>query len=114
MNPYTLPGVGFNFDSAIKTICDCYGIHINDLKSKTRIATVREARQVCFFLGNTVNKMKTIELGGMFGFDHATIIHARKVVRNNYQYNSQFRSKIDCIFLKLDLDPKQYIYGEVE
>lgn len=72
-------------------------ISIDDIKSRTRVREVSEARQILFFVLNKFFGIPLSHIGRMYERNHATVIHAIKNVTNWRQTDQLFRDKSDRI-----------------
>lgn len=77
------------------TICNEENIPSESLLVKSRKSEIREARQIAMYFCRELTSMSFNEIGKSFGLDHATVIHACKVVANQMLFNAKFRSKIE-------------------
>jgi chromosomal replication initiator protein len=64
----------------IKHVCVAFGATQKDLLGKSRLRPVLVPRQVAMYLAHTVGKLSLPRIGGEFGRDHTTVLHAcRKI-----------------------------------
>ena len=63
-----------------------YGVSIDEMMTKTRKREVVEARQLVMTMAKKFHPKKTLEqIGGIFGKDHATALHAFKEIGNRIE-----------------------------
>ncbi|MBV5347533.1 hypothetical protein JZU46_04880 [bacterium] len=100
ISPYAVPGV-IVFDSIdlIQSIvCDLY--HVKSLKgnAKIRLGELVEARQICMALYYHLFKVRGATLSDAaapFGKDHATVIHAKKTIKNRLERQPKDRLAVN-------------------
>lgn len=64
------------------TVCDYFGISIEDLNSKSRKRQVAMARQIAMYLSHQKTNTPLKTIGKKFGGrDHSTVIHANRAVK---------------------------------
>ena len=86
------------FDQELKEIiCREKNIEIAVLLNKTRKGTIVEARQIYFFVLMKIFHISCNSIADVTGFDHATVLHSVKTVKNIYEVNRKFRELIDKI-----------------
>lgn len=91
-------------DEIIRIVSESEGIHIDDIKRKSRKREVLIPRQLCQYFIKQYTKYSLREVGEVTGgYDHATILHSIKVIENLCETDIFFRSKLGAI----DLDIKE-------
>ena len=92
------------------TVCKVRGIDPEELKRKTRKQEIREARQIAMYFALLEGHSQS-KAAGYFGLDHATAIHARKVVAEHMEWERNFRLDIAIIHKKLnEVENEQLAY----
>ena len=86
----------------IKTVADYYQQkHGDNIQSqKCRLRELVNTRQVTMFFLREFSDWKTwsfSKIGGIYGKDHATAMHARKTVQNQCDTNRCYRNEIEEI-----------------
>ena len=81
-------------DSIIETICNAYRITDEEIKMNTRKTEIVEARQIAMTFILHVCIMPLAKIGYIFTKDHATVLYAKKMVKNHYKSEPVYRSKI--------------------
>ena len=76
------------------------------LRTRSRKQTIAEARQVCMFFSLTLLSMGTVTAGQEYNRTHATVIHARRHVRDLYRYDKEFRCRMTRLGLILNVNPE--------
>ena len=82
----------------IKEVAEKYGVTVEDMKGKSRKREIVEARQYAMWLIRQERRwdsslMMKVPIytqaftGGLFGKDHATVIHAEKAINNRIETN---------------------------
>ncbi|MCF8339209.1 MAG: hypothetical protein K9I74_14625 [Bacteroidales bacterium] len=77
------------------------GKSFDELRNPTRKREIVEARQMAMYLYKKHTKFSTPVIGGKFGRDHATVLHAQKVMK-------QLASAYPAYMTKL-MDAEAYI-----
>jgi len=72
-------------------------------KKRSRKEELKTARQICMYLGNHYfNGISLRQVAEPFGLDHATAIHAFKVIRNRRDTERLFNEKMEKYIHDLD------------
>lgn len=79
-----------------------YGYTFEVLETKSRKIDFRVPRQIAMYLLKTYTRLTLDEIGYLFKKDHATVVHACKVVENFIDTEKLFRSQIQEIINKID------------
>jgi chromosomal replication initiation ATPase DnaA len=74
-----------------------YGVTAAQIYSKTRMAKIREARQVFTQLMREHSSMTLEDIGMMVNRDHSTISTTSKVIQNQIETNAGFRKRYNRI-----------------
>ena len=105
----------------IKEIVCAYLKHsLEDYQRKTRKREIIKLKYLTIYLILKRVPISLNELGAMFGYDHATVIHAKKQINNYLFFDKDLQKEVDQILAlidhkliiidgKLDLD-KDYHY----
>lgn len=81
-----------------KTICEYYGIRLQDIKSKKRTKDIAFPRQVAMYLSKVLTDVSLSDIGKNFGGkDHSTVIHACKQVEERKNNDEEFNKKIEYL-----------------
>ncbi len=79
-----------------KYVCGYYGIPISSLNLKTRKREIVQARQIAMYFSKNLTKSSLATIGSQIGDkDHATVLHACKVVNNLYDTEKRYKLQID-------------------
>jgi len=93
-----------SIDYIQKVICDYFDLSLEVLNSKTRKRRIVQARQLAMFFSKKLTKSSLASIGAQCGGkDHATVLHACKTVNNLADTDKQFRSYVDDLSKKLEL-----------
>ena len=81
-------------------VCNHMKVSRNEIKIRTRKREIVEARQVCMDLMKSSNAFESLaEIGELMGgFDHATVLHSAKTVKNLRETNKIFREKTNLFY----------------
>jgi chromosomal replication initiator protein len=99
----------------IHAVCFHLGVSVAAAKSKTRVQSVVDARQLsCYIMRKRFNKettdsdgrkhvtkMTLESIGSYFGIDHATVGHAIKTVKNLPETDKQYKTLAETLFYEL-------------
>ena len=92
-----------SIDYIQKVICDYFDLSLEVLNSKTRKRRIVQARQL-LCSSKKLTKSSLANIGAQCGGkDHATVLHACKTVNNLADTDKQFRSYVDDLSKKLEL-----------
>lgn len=82
----------------IKTVCDFYGITINDLLKKSRKISLVKPRQIAMYLLREDTKASFPDIGSRLGGkDHSTVIHAYKKIIEEVDNSENLKQEINMI-----------------
>lgn len=103
-HPDVIPGIYIpSKDRIAEKVAEEYDISVDDLYIKTRRTKIVEPRQVFISIAKYALDLTNQEIADMFGQTNATVVHARKCLRNFYVTNKHYRKKIDFLLQKLFL-----------
>lgn len=105
VNPYIFPGLknsgfkhGVNMDKIMKVVSSFYSIHPSVITAKTRRREIVQARQICMYLSVKYTKNSLADIGYNFGgYDHATVLHAKKTINNLLETDRKFSFQFEQI-----------------
>ncbi|MPM08723.1 Chromosomal replication initiator protein DnaA [bioreactor metagenome] len=89
-----------------------YGVSIDDLKSRSRLGNISEARQISMYLMRE-HKWSLAAIGAWFNRDHATAMNAVMVVQNRIDTNKEFRIEMRILRAENPFRARVYIAGKV-
>ena len=93
-----------SIDYIQKVVCDYFELSLELLNSKTRKRRIVQARQLAMFFSKKLTKSSLASIGAQCGGkDHATVLHACKTVNNLVDTDKQFRTYVDDLNKKLEL-----------
>jgi chromosomal replication initiator protein len=85
-----------------KTVCEYFGLKVQDIKAKKRTRDIAFPRQVAMYLSKQLTENSLNEIGKNFGGkDHSTVIHACKLIEERIQKDEEFEKKIDYLIKKI-------------
>ena len=70
-----------------------YGLRFSQIRDKTRVSYVREARQVLTQLIREYSSMSTTKIGRIVNRDHSTVIATTKAVGREMDTNALYRNR---------------------
>lgn len=81
------------FDTVLNTICEFYEIDFAVMSSKTRKREVAQPRQMAMTMVHDIDSsISTSRIGRLFNRDHATCLHAEKIINGLIDVDKQVRS----------------------
>lgn len=87
-----------NAQTIIKTVCDFYGITLNDLLKKSRKTFLVRPRQIAMYLLREDTKASFPDIGSRLGGkDHSTVIHAYRKIIEEAEGNENLKQEINLI-----------------
>jgi chromosomal replication initiator protein len=91
-----------SIDYIQKTVCEYFGLKIQDIKAKKRTRDIAFPRQVAMHLCKVLTDSSLNEIGKCFGGkDHSTVIHANKIIEERRKTDEDFNDKIDYLIKKI-------------
>jgi chromosomal replication initiator protein len=85
-----------------KTVCEYYGLKVQDIKARKRTRDIAFPRQVAMYLCKVLTGSSLSEIGkGFGGKDHSTVIHACKLIEKKRKEDEEFDKKIDYLIKKI-------------
>ncbi len=85
-----------------KTVCEYYGLKVQDIKAKKRTRDIAFPRQVAMYLCKVLTGSSLSEIGkGFGGKDHSTVIHACKLIEKKMKEDEEFDKKVDYLMKKI-------------
>ncbi|MBN2767432.1 MAG: chromosomal replication initiator protein DnaA [Paludibacteraceae bacterium] len=83
-------------------VCDYFSLSVDAISTKSRKREVVQARQIAMYLSKQMTKNSLSSIGFTIGQrDHATVLHACKIVTDLMQIDKNFRSSVKEIEEKL-------------
>lgn len=92
-------------DGIFTTVCESYKINPDDVinNEKCRVKKYVEVRQISMALFHKKLGLTVKKTGDYFNKNHATVIYACRTVKNNRQFDRNFREKTDSLFAGVTL-----------
>ena len=85
-------------DQIINAVCKHFSLDVATIHTKSRKREVVQARQIAMFLTKQHTDYSTAKIGTLIGGkDHATVLHACKMVKELKEVDKGFRSELDEI-----------------
>ncbi len=76
-------------------VCEYYSLSVDSISTKSRKREVVQARQIAMYLSKQLTKNSLSSIGNTIGQrDHATVLHACKIVTDLMQIDKNFRSSV--------------------
>ncbi len=84
-----------------RTVAEYYDIRLGDMTSKQRPHSIAFPRQVAMYLCRTLTEQSLPTIGNAFGRNHATVLHAYRLVSNKLKADPAFRQTVTVIKQRL-------------
>ncbi len=85
-------------DDIIEKVCTYYKVDTSTIHSKTRKREVVQVRQVAMYLAKKHTDTSSSKIGQLIGKkDHATVLHACKIVKDQVEVDKAFKTEIEEI-----------------
>jgi chromosomal replication initiator protein len=78
-----------------------FSVSVQDMQSRTRKKAIVFPRQVAMYLSRTHTKQSLADIGKVFGRDHATVLHAIKVVTDRIMRDLSVSAQVDLLNKKV-------------
>jgi chromosomal replication initiator protein len=89
-------------DSIIDTVCKHFELDPAAIYTKSRKREVVQVRQVAMYLAKKHTDSSSSKIGQLIGNkDHATVLHACKIVKDQCEVDKNFRADLENIELSL-------------
>ncbi|MDR1584577.1 MAG: chromosomal replication initiator protein DnaA [Prevotellaceae bacterium] len=83
-------------------VCDYFSLSVEAISTRSRKREVVQARQIAMYLSKQMTKNSLSSIGSVIGQrDHATVLHACKIVSDLMEIDKKFRSSVQEIECKL-------------
>ena len=85
-------------ESIIQKVCEHYKMDESVIHTKSRRREVVQVRQIAMYLAKKHTDVSASKIGHLIGNrDHATVLHACKIVKDQVTVDKEFRAEIDKI-----------------
>ena len=84
-----------------KVVADFYDIRLADMTSIQRPANIAFPRQIAMYLARELTQQSLPTIGVAFARNHATVLHAHRIVTNKLKGDAQFRQSMLVIQQRL-------------
>lgn len=85
-------------DEILEKVCNHYSVSVESINTKSRKREVVQVRQISMYFAKTLLDISTSKIGQRIGNrDHATVLHAIKIVKDQMDVDKQFRSEMEEI-----------------
>ncbi len=85
-------------DDIIEKVCTYYKVDTSTIHTKTRKREVVQVRQVAMYLAKKHTDTSSSKIGQLIGKkDHATVLHACKIVKDQVEVDKAFKTEIEEI-----------------
>ncbi len=80
------------------TVCEYFSLTVDAISTKSRKREVVQARQIAMYLSKQMTKNSLASIGNLIGQrDHATVLHACKIVSDLMEFDKNFRASVEEI-----------------
>ena len=81
-----------------EVVCDYFKLSVDAISTKSRKLEVVQARQIAMYLSKQFTKNSLSSIGKAIGErDHATVLHACKIISDLMDTDKKFRSNVKAI-----------------
>lgn len=115
-HPDVLPGVYYpDKKKILKEVAGYYDMPIESLYEHTRRRAISEPRMITLTICKYALSLTNDDLAFDFKITSASVVHARKTIRNLYLTDKAFKSKIDSILVRLFIwrSDRERIIGQI-
>lgn len=84
-----------------KVVASYYNIEPTQIRSKSRTAIIKDARNVAIYLSRKITQYSTTEIGNFFNRDHSTITHSIDNIEKEKKTNAELSASLDAIETKI-------------
>lgn len=85
-----------------RTVAEYYDIRLGDMTSKQRPQSIAFPRQVAMYLCRTMTQQSLPTIGNAFGRNHATVLHACRLVADKMKVDSSLRQTMAVLKQRLN------------
>jgi chromosomal replication initiator protein len=93
-----------NIEAIQKTVAEFFDVRLSDMTSKRRMQTVVVPRQVAMYLSRTLTGRSLPAIGEAFGKNHATVLHACRLVGDRMRHDPSFQEMVSTLRRRLGAD----------
>lgn len=87
----------YDIDNILGIVCQEFTVSISDIIGRSRDRVIAAPRQVAMHLIRKYTNKKLVDIGNIFGRDHATIIYGIQVVNDLCDTDKLFASQVERI-----------------
>jgi chromosomal replication initiator protein len=81
-----------------QSVCDHFGLEVSQLDSRSRTQKVSYARQISMYVASILTEKSMVQIGLNIGKrNHATVIHAIKIIKDSIAVDEQLRQDVEEI-----------------
>ncbi len=88
-------GSGVSIADIKQRVANEFGLRVEDIDSRRRLASLAHPRQVAMFLARKHTNASLQDIGAAFGRDHSTVLHALRNVESKMETDAPLRSMIE-------------------
>jgi chromosomal replication initiator protein len=89
------PSTGVSIADIKQRVANEFGIRVEDLDSRRRLASLAHPRQVAMFLARKHTSSSLQDIGAAFGRDHSTVLHALRSVETKLETDAPLRHMVE-------------------
>jgi chromosomal replication initiator protein len=89
------PSTGLSIADIKQRVANEFGIRVEDLDSRRRLASLAHPRQVAMFLARKHTSSSLQDIGAAFGRDHSTVLHALRSVETKLETDAPLRHMVE-------------------
>ncbi len=86
-----------------KVVCDYYNVNLEAIQSKNRKREIVQTRQIAMYFSKKFTKFSLSTIGAEIGGkNHATVLYADKVIKDQLSYDKNLQSQIEDIEKRIE------------
>jgi chromosomal replication initiator protein len=93
--------IAVTIDKIFAAVEKKYGVSKSELKSKSRVKDIAQARHVAIYLIRTITEMSFPNIGKMFGRDHTTIMSSADSIEKKIESTGAFEIEINNLIREI-------------
>lgn len=88
-------------------VCRYYGITSDEIRLKTRLQKIREARQILYYILRLKTRLPLAKIGDLYNQHHATVLHSVKKIGDLIEFDKAMKEDVENISALIEKDFKE-------
>ena len=115
--PFTYLGLDvtkkIGLERIMKVVCEEFEIDIDLITSKKRQRNIVDARHIfCYLASKAYGRFTLKQIGGLINRDHASVLHAKRKVKDLIEYDREMNGLVNKIIRKLGKFTAHDVYNK--